>query len=182
MIFSVRALAVACVAQLFAGCAVLPPPATAPSIQALGPAIESFVLSGRLALRRGERSDHLRFDWEHSPDADNLLLTTPLGQGVARVRRDADGASLETADGRHHAAADWQSMTQKVFGVVLPLDDLPEWLRGARPAREGEVDGWQVRVTEVAPSRQRRLFPRVLEVRKDDIELRLVVDERGDVE
>lgn len=178
MIRRVPAHAAACVALLLAACASLP----MPTDQALGPALESFALAGRLALRQGERSDHLRFDWEHSPGVDNLLLTTPLGQGVARVRRDAGGASLETAAGRRHAAADWESLTQQVFGVVLPLDDLPEWLRGAHPGRDGEVAGWRVRVTEVSPFRQGRLLPRVLEVRKDDIELRLVVDERDGAE
>ena len=146
----------------------------------LGPALESFALSGRIALRQGSRSDHLRFDWEHAPGSDMLLLTTPLGQGVARVQRDANGASLVTANGQHRVAANWKVLTQQVFGVELPLDDLPEWLRGARPDRRGEVAGWAVNVTEVSPSRQRRLLPRVIEVHKDDIELRLVVDERGE--
>jgi outer membrane lipoprotein LolB len=159
---------------------MLPQPATNEALAPLGPAVESFSLTGRIALRQGSRSDHLRFDWEHAPDSDRLLLTTPLGQGIARVQRDARGASLDTADGQRRVAASWKLLTHEVFGVELPLDDLPEWLRGARPYYHGEVAGWTVAVTEVSPSRQRRLLPRVIEVRKGDIELRMVVDERGD--
>jgi len=52
-------------------------------------------------------------------------------------------------------------------------------LRGAQPALSGEVDGWRIAVTESAPFGQRRL-PRRLEARRDDIELRIVIDDWGD--
>lgn len=145
----------------------------------LGPAVDSFNVVGRLMLRQGERRDHLRIDWEHTPRADELMLTTPLGQGVARLSRDGGGALLEMADGRRLRAADWRALAADVVGTALPLDELPEWLRGARPRRTESVEGWRVEVVEAAPYRH-GVLPRVIEARRGEVELRLVVDERLD--
>lgn len=161
---------------LLAGCAAPPErPADAP----LGPAVDSFAVVGRLMLRQGERRDHLRIDWEHDPDTDTLMLSTPLGQGVARLSRDPLGATLVLADGRRVRAADWRALAAEVLGTPLPLDELPEWLRGARPRRTNVVDGWRVDVAETSMHRG-SLLPRALEARRDDVELRLLVDERLD--
>lgn len=145
----------------------------------LGPAVASFSIGGRLMLRQGERRDHLRFEWEHSPDSDELLFSSPLGQGVARLTRDAGGALLELADGKRQRAGNWRALTQELLGTGLPLDQLPEWLRGARPRMQGDVEGWRVQVVESVPYRQARL-PRVIEITLGDVELRLIVDQRNE--
>jgi outer membrane lipoprotein LolB len=146
----------------------------------LGPAVESFQIAGRLAIRQGPRRDHLRFDWSHSAQTDSLLLTTPLGQGVAEIQRDNQGASLLLADGKRYNAPDWRSLVLQVMETPLPLEILPEWLRGGRPERQGNIDGWHIRITDATllPSHQRRL-PRVIEAVRDDVELRLIVDDWG---
>ena len=152
----------------------------------LGPSVDNFQITGRLAIRQGQRRDHLRFDWSHSPQGDSLLLTTPLGQGVAEIQRNSRGASLLLADGKRHEAPDWRSLVQQITETTLPLEILPEWLRGARPERQSTIDGWKIRVIEThllpdttqLPSRQRRL-PRLIEAVRDDVELRLIIDDWG---
>ncbi|MCF8173966.1 MAG: hypothetical protein K9K30_01880, partial [Burkholderiaceae bacterium] len=52
---------------------------------------------------------------------------------------------------------------------------LAEWMRGARPALVGEIDGWEVLISDTAPYRQSRLL-RVLEARRGEVELKLIVD------
>ena len=61
----------------------------------------------------------------------------------------------------------------------MPLEILAEWLGGARPQLEGEVDGWRIVVAESAPYRERRL-PRRIEIRRGDIELKIVVSGWGE--
>ncbi|MDP2822397.1 MAG: outer membrane lipoprotein LolB [Sulfuritalea sp.] len=143
--------------------------------QTLGPPLQSFAGNGRISLRQGERSDHLQFDWQHAPERDVVLFSSPLGQGLAELGRNASGAWLLVPGEPERRAPDLGALTQRLFGAPLPLDVLAEWLRGARPALSGEVDGWRIVVTETAPFGQRRL-PRRLEVRRDDIELRIVID------
>lgn len=169
----------ACLAVfLLAACAELPPQSGASL--GLGPPLQSFASNGRISLRQGERSDHLQFDWQHAPERDVVLFSSPLGQGLAELGRDATGGAWLVVPGESaQRAPDLRALAQRLFGVPLPLDVLAEWLRGARPVLSGDVDGWRVVVTETAPFGQHRL-PRRLEVRRDDIELRIVVDDWGD--
>lgn len=170
--------ALVCLAALWlAACGGMPE--TSESAQLLGPPLQSFVSNGRISLRQGERSDHLQFDWRHAPGRDVVLFSTPLGQGLAELGRDAGGAWLLIPGEAERRAPDLGALTQSLFGTPLPLDALAEWLRGAQPGPGGEVDGWRISVSESAPWRQHRL-PRRLEARRDDIELRIVIDDWGD--
>lgn len=172
-----------CLSILLAACSALPPGSTPTAEARLGPPLETFHLRGRAMLRQDQRIDHFRFDWQHSLELDDLLITSPFGQGVGKVRRDATGASLRLADGRIEHAETLQTLTQRLFGTAIPLHELADWLRGARPQKTGTADGWSIDVEQVDtvsdpdPAVVRSL-PRIQVMRSEDRLLRLVVDER----
>lgn len=148
-------------------------------------AIAAFSVDGRLSARQGESRNSANLSWRHDPAADSILLTTPLGQGVAELTRDARGARLLTADRQTLEAADWEGLSTQVFGFALPLSTLPRWLVGdvaaaqrdasGRP-RHALVDGWDIRYLDYE-SPAAHALPTLVEFRRDDIELRLKVDE-----
>lgn len=144
-----------------------------------------FEISGRIAVRYRDDAGSGNLAWRHGARADELLLTSPLGQGIARLVRDGDEITLTTQDGREFRAADAESLTEQVLGFRLPLAGLSEWVR-ARPAQgpsrtvpgdggrlaELEQSGWRVEYLEYAggrPSRLRLTFP--------GLELRLAISE-----
>ena len=129
-----------------------------------------------MSLRQGERRDHLRFRWEHEPGSDAVLLMSPLGQGLAELKRDATGATLKQPNQPLRAADTLPQLAQQVFGTPLPLEAMADWMRGARPELGGEIDGWRVVISDTSPSRQRRLL-RVLEASRDDVDFKLIVDD-----
>ena len=94
-----------------------------------------FDLSGRIAVRYRDDAGSGNIAWRHAARADELLLTSPLGQGIARIVRTGDEVSLTTQDGREFRAADAESLTEQVLGFRLPLLGLADWVRG----RDG---GW----------------------------------------
>lgn len=156
-----------------AGCAAVPPAPQRPA------AISVFAFAGRIALRQGETSHHANIDWRHAPEGDTVLLTTPLGQGVAELERDAAGARLTLADGRRYAAADWDELARGVFGLPLPLRAATHWLLGA----EGDAataDGWRMSVLAREGAGPGAL-PTSIEFARDDIVVRLKIDEWIDV-
>jgi outer membrane lipoprotein LolB len=159
---------------LLAACAGLTPRADV--VHALGPPLPRFTAEGRISLKQGERSDHLRFRWEHAPENDVVLLMSPLGQGMAQLARDATGARLVQPNHATISADTLPQLAERMFGAPLPLDAVADWLRGARPALSGEVDGWRVTISDTAAFRRSRLV-RVLDARQEDIEFRLVVDD-----
>ena len=143
---------------------------------ALGPPLERFGAEGRISLRQGERSDHLRFRWDHTPQSDAVLLMSPLGQGLAELMRDAAGARLVRPNQATIVADDLPQLVRQVVGAPLPLEAMADWLRGARPALRGDADGWRVVISDTSAFRQSRLL-RVMEARRDDVELKLIVDD-----
>lgn len=158
--------------SLLAGCATTPSPTQRPPVEA----IATFAFVGRLAVRQGETRHYMKIDWRHDRAADEILLTTPLGQGVAEITRDAAGARLVLADQRRYAAGDWSELSEKVFGFRLPLETSMRWLFG----RIDDTDGWCVTVTERAGDAPDAL-PLALELERDDIHVRLKIDEWGEV-
>jgi outer membrane lipoprotein LolB len=169
-----RSWLICLVTLLLAACAEFPPQSGVSL--GLGPPLQRFAAEGRISLRQGDQRDHLRFHWEHAPESDVVLLMSPLGQGMAELTRDASGVRLVQPNQVTIAADTLPQLAQRVFGTPLPLEVVADWLRGARPALSGEVDGWRVVVSDTSAFRQRRLL-RVIEVRREDVDFKLIVDD-----
>ena len=145
-----------------------------------------FELNGRIAVRYRDDASSGNIAWRHRGDGDEVLLTTPLGQGVARIVREGDGVTLTTADAKEHRASDAETLTETVLGFRLPLSGLADWVRGrvgagaadlTRDARGRlarlEQSGWTVEYLEYGenglPSRMKLAYP--------GIEIRLAIGE-----
>ena len=113
---------------LLAGCATLEPitaPVTTPSPPLVQAFIPSFEINGRLSVRHDNEGFSGNLRWRHVFGEDEFVVLSPLGQGVARVTQNAQGATLQTADGQMLYAPDAESLTQQALGFRLPLDSLP---------------------------------------------------------
>ena len=80
----------------FAAAAVLGACASLP--EAGPPLPGGFELSGRVAVRHGKDAASGKIFWRHSDDSDELLITSALGQGIARISRGGDRFRLVTGD------------------------------------------------------------------------------------
>lgn len=164
-----RPLVACLLACLLAACASLPAehPRRPPSAD-----ISAFAFNGRLAVRQGETRHYVNIGWRHDPAGDEVLLTTPLGQGVAEIVRDAAGARLTLADKRSYAAEDWSTLSEKLFGFRLPLQASARWLLGETT----ETEGWRVVVAE-RESAAANALPTTIDLERDDIAVRLKIDD-----
>ena len=173
---------------VLAGCATAPP---TPQPVARPAQIEhaSFALNGRIAVKHdGERSSS-SMRWTHHNAEDEILLFAPLGQTVARIRRDAQGVVLDTAD-KHYNSQDTEELTQRVLGWHLPLDGLQYWVLALpAPGSEASIerdangqvsmmrqDGWEIRYTRYAAQAPDSL-PLRMSLQRGGMEMQLLVDE-----
>ena len=180
-----RALFLPCIlAALLAGCTAAPPRDGVVAVRPQRATIAAFSFDGRIAVKQDDSRHSGNIAWQHKADADAILLTTPLGQGVAQIERDARGARLTGADREVLEAADWEGLSARVFGVALPLSGLPRWLLGdvAPTGRDAQgrpqtalADGWEVRYLDYESDAPGAL-PVLMEFRRGDIELRLKID------
>ena len=131
-----------------------------------------FSLAGRIAARYRSEAFTGNLTWRHANTGDELLITTPTGQGVAQIVRQGDAVLLKTAEPREYRAADSESLTERVLGFPVPIEGLAEWVQG-KPAPQLESRGWRVEYQEY--DEQRR--PRRLRLTYQGIELRLAISQ-----
>lgn len=151
-------------------------------------ALQDFSLEARFSLRHEEKNHTGRLSWRHVGGKDDLLLSSPFGQGLAEISSDASGVRLTTSDGKSYAALDAGELTQEVLGFPLPLEQLLDWVRGrssndsadeqdsfGRPLRVRQ-DGWRVGY-EYDSDDPQALPGRLFIEREGVLELRLRIEE-----
>lgn len=177
-------------AGLLAACAQLPGfrPAAPPLVLHAPPA--AFHLEGRVSVKANQESFSGGMAWRHAAARQELLLRTPLGQGVAELRGDTQGVELQDAEGRVYRARDAEALVHQALGVTLPLNGLAWWVVGnVRPGApyqaeangDGRLavlnqDGWRIEFSRYAQMDGYWLPGKLAARRADDLEIRLVVD------
>ena len=159
------------------GCAELKPLGSQETIE--------FELAGRIATRYKDEAASGNVAWRHSRDADELLITSPVGSSVARVVRKGNEVVLTTAEPRDYRATDAEALTEQVLGFRIPLTGLTDWVRGKAVEgsqadvvrdKEGRLatldqNGWRIEYQEFRadglPLRMKLTYP--------GIELRLAI-------
>lgn len=152
----------------------------------------AFDLLGRVAVAYDEGAFSSNIRWRHDA-RDEIWLMTPLGQTLAHIVDEPNGATLTAADQRQYRAFSVEQLTRQALGWELPLAQLQYWIDGLpapglpvtrRVADDGgrtsilEQHGWRIDYAYAADGGQ----PRRLEMRKGSAEIRVVVDERRAVE
>jgi outer membrane biogenesis lipoprotein LolB len=151
-----------------AACATVPAPL--PQLETVP---ESFEMSGRLAIRQGDRSEIARLRWTHRPDSDVWVIASPLGNEVARIESTPRGARLTQAGGPGEEAPSFEALTQKLLGVALDPADLAATLHGKPPAQTPA--GWKFSIDETQEAGAVSLARRI-SASRGDVVVRLVVD------
>jgi outer membrane lipoprotein LolB len=102
-----------------------------------------FSLAGRIAVRSGNEAFTGNIAWRHAKGGDEILLSTPTGQGVAQILRQGDAVLLKTSEGKEYRAADSESLTERVLGFRLPIEGLADTVQG-RPSPVLQSRGWKI--------------------------------------
>lgn len=121
------------------------------------PVPSSDLLGGRMALRIAAVGDQPARQWaaafelKGSAERGELQLLSPLGTVVAQAQWEPGTALLRSA-GQEQRFASLDELSRRALGEPLPLQALPDWLRGrawagAPHAAAGagfQQEGWQV--------------------------------------
>lgn len=165
-----RLFAALLAAVVLHGCALAPPGATLPQLTSV-PA--SFEMSARVSIRQGDRSEIAKLRWTHRAQGDVWVIASPLGNDVARIESDANGATLVQAGGSPRRAESFAALTEEVIGVPLDPATLAAWLHG--DVRDMPAN-WRVTIDERQETGDVKLARRLTAIR-GGVAVRLVVDE-----
>ena len=149
-----------------------------------------FTLAGRISAKRGTNGVAGGFTWAHAKASDRIDLATPLGQTLAQLEGGPGDVTVRLPDGRVLSAPTWSALTERAFGVTIPVEGLASWIRArAAPGQaasaerdaEGRVsvlrqDGWEIvyDYADAAAKTPRRVtltYPGA-----EPVEVRVVVD------
>ena len=129
-----------------------------------------FSLADRISARSGKEAFTGNISWRHARDGDEMLITTPTGQGVAQIIRQGDAVVLKTSEPREYRAADSEELTERVLGFRLPIEGLAETVQG-KPSPSLEGRGWKVEYQEYDAQRR----PTRLRLTNAGAEVRLAI-------
>ena len=102
--------------------------------------LADFALEGRFSLRHHEQNYSGRLSWRHVGMDNELLLSSPFGQGMAEIITSSSGARLTMSDGKVYEATEAEALTRQVLGYPLPLTQLTDWVRGRTDSENVERD------------------------------------------
>ncbi len=148
----------------------------------------AFELAGRISVRYQDRGFSSSLRWKQAGGLDDIWLTAPLGQTIAHLETDANGATLTASDQKQYRASSIESLTKSAFGWRFPVDGLRYWVfgeavPGASPAAIERDDGkriarmkhddWQIAFNYPTPEARR---PSRLDIVGNDAQIRLAID------
>jgi outer membrane lipoprotein LolB len=157
-------------ALFLTSCATTPP---APPPELAGTP-QSFEVTGRISIRTPERSDIAKLRWTRQGGSDTWVISSPIGNEVARLESGPQGTHLERAGQPSMSATNFQELTENVLGVPLDPDRIAAWLHGQ--ATNDSAGGWKVSVEETQGAGAVQLARRITATRADVV-VRLVIDE-----
>lgn len=168
-----------------AGCAAPRAPQALPASNA---GIDTFSLTGRVAVKMEQRGYSAKLSWRHAAAGDRLRLLSPVGSVIAEIEADSSGAMLTTGDKKVYRSGDVQALTREVLGWDLPLEGLQHWVVGrAEPVLPVQAEQRDVRgrLTTLTQNDWRISFlayagdsalPARMALAYDRLSLRLIID------
>ncbi len=180
-----RLFATGIVLAVVAGCAATRAPQVLPASNA---GINTFSLTGRVAVKLEQRGYSAKLSWRHAAGGDRMRLLSPVGSVIAELEADASGATLTTGDKKVYQSGNVQALTREVLGWDLPLEGLQHWVVGrAEPglpvqAEERDARGrlskltqndWRISFLDYAGD---SALPARIALVYDNLNLRLIID------
>ncbi len=154
-------------------------------------AIGEWSFNGRVAVRGADVDPRsVRMHWEASGDRHRLGFMSPLGQRLAELEFDADGATLRLPKEEPRSAGSAEALLDEALGWTPPVRGLVYWVRGLAhpdeiPAQDVEdergrlvlleQDGWMVEFERWDEAAGVEL-PRRLTLSHPRLRVRLLVD------
>ncbi|WP_192954816.1 lipoprotein insertase outer membrane protein LolB [Gallaecimonas mangrovi] len=150
--------------------------------------LDHYEVTGKVAILTDKSRDSANLYWQQDEKDYYLQLTTFLGTQVLAMESKAGQVSLTNRNGTYHDT-DAQRLLYRLSGWQIPVNDLPQWLKGNAGAqgqivakdKQGRIatlqsQGWTIQYQGWSRQGGREL-PTKLDLRKDNIRIKLQIDQ-----
>ncbi len=173
------------------GCGITPPADWQPTEVNRVQDAKAWELKGKIAVKTPEQKFSTNLYWLHTPQSDELRLTSMIGSTLLLLTSDARSATLEV-DGKTYQGRNANELVQHLSGWQIPISQLPQWIVGlpgdadivARDAagqpktliEQRQSPPWQIdyQSWQQLPHHQ---LPRLLTLQRQDVSLKIQLTE-----
>ena len=151
---------------------------------------QHWFISGRAAIQNGYESWHVNLLWLQQAEDYQIRLFGPFGSGQVQLAGNAGRAELSTSEDERYIASDADQLLYERTGVRMPVNELRYWLIGrhspkghdqARYDRHGRLTSLQQGEWHVQYKAYKAVnglvLPSKIFAQKDDVDVRLVIDQ-----
>lgn len=146
--------------------------------------LANWSLEGRLALAGAQDSWSANVSWQHLPEAEELKLSGPLGQGAVVIRLSEDFVTLARGDDAVQSSTEPEQFINQQLGLSVPVRSLRYWVVGLPLPDQPFEDvaggfkqtGWQIDYLQMQ-SVHGQSMPRKLVVKNGQVKLKLIIDQ-----
>lgn len=155
-------------------------------------ALDTWQISGRMAVRLPDDSNSARLRWHQQQDQFRIDLSGPFGQGRTVIRGQPGQVTLTQGSDEPLEASSAEELIWQATGWLIPVDQLLYWVRGipapdSVPTRmttnaaglvaELEQSGWHLHYSNYTLIDDFWHLPQRIVASRDSIRLTLVIHE-----
>ncbi|WP_417760380.1 lipoprotein insertase outer membrane protein LolB [Shewanella sp.] len=173
------------------GCGITPPADwQATEVNSVQDA-KAWELKGKIAVKTPEQKFSTNLYWLHTPQSDELRLTSMIGSTLLLLKSDARSATL-AVDGKTYQGRNASELVQHLSGWQIPISQLPQWIVGlpgeakivARNAagqpqtliEQRQLPPWQIDYQSWQQLAKHQL-PRVMTLERQQVSLKIQLNE-----
>jgi outer membrane lipoprotein LolB len=93
--------------------------------------LEHYSASGKLGFISPDERRSMNFYWQQNGSETQLRLTSLFGQTLLKLSMTPNQTQIDTYEGEHYESANGQQLLYQLTGLTIPLNQLPNWLKGA---------------------------------------------------
>jgi outer membrane lipoprotein LolB len=183
-----------CLAALLAGCATsgsigLPELTDWEARQRILGEVDEWEFAGRIGVSAGDDGFNGQLWWRQDGTVFRARISGPLGVGTVFINGDRGELTLTDRDGVVTELGDAEAELRQMYGWTIPVTSLRFWALGIPdPASSAETEfdadgrlkslrqqNWEVDISQYREGGG-QLMPRRLTAVKDDVKVRLVID------
>lgn len=114
-------------------------PPSWPAHRAKMQAITHWQLKGKLAYRNDKKSGSASLDWTQRGDNFTIYLSGPLGVGTVEINASPQLITLNQPGKTSISAPTATTLTERLFGWQLPVEQILYWVRGIPATTSGHT-------------------------------------------
>ncbi len=145
--------------------------------------VEHWSFDGRLALTGQSENWSASISWEHSPEAEKIKLSGPLGQGAVVISLTGNRVTIDRGGDDVQTSTQPEEFINQQLGMFVPVQSLRYWVVGLPEPSSAykdtdagfNQDGWLNEYKQMQAVND-GVMPQKMTVMNDRVKLKLVID------